>query len=70
MSRIKQSVTVSLSPYVIGKLAQNVGPGQTFSTNSDAVNTALVEMFQKLEILEVAEAFKKVENSRIKDDIN
>lgn len=66
MSRIKPALTVTLSPYVIEKLSQNMGEGKRFSTNSDAVNIALIELFQKLEMLEISNTFKKVEDLRKK----
>lgn len=49
---------MSLSPYVLDRLEVYTGEGKKFSTVSDAVNTALIEMFHRFELRELAEAVK------------
>ena len=58
MPRIKKTVSISLSPYVLEKLEANTGEGKRFATNSDAVNTALIELFYRLEIRELSKALE------------
>lgn len=58
MPRIKKTVSVSLSPYVLDRLEAYTGEGKKFSTVSDAVNTALIEMLHRFELRELAEAVK------------
>jgi Arc/MetJ-type ribon-helix-helix transcriptional regulator len=58
MPRIKKTVSISLSPYVLEKLEANTGEGRRFATSSDAVNTALIELFHRLEICELAKALE------------
>ena len=58
MSRIKRTVSVSLSPYVLDRLEAYTGEGKKFATVSDCVNTSLIELFYRFEIRELAEAVK------------
>ncbi len=48
----KDRITVTISPYVKDKLKKYVGKGKKFSSNSDAANTALIELFSRIEMLE------------------
>lgn len=47
----KDRITVSISPYVKAKLKKYVGKGEgkRFSSESDAANTALIELFYRIE---------------------
>jgi len=45
----KDRITVSISPYIKKKMDKYVGKGKTFSSASDAANTALIEMFFRIE---------------------
>lgn len=54
----KDRITVSVSPYVKTKLNKYVGKGKTFSSASDAANTALIEMFFRIEQEEKRESEK------------
>ncbi|HET8689318.1 MAG TPA: hypothetical protein VFM18_22135, partial [Methanosarcina sp.] len=47
----KDRITVTISPYVKEKLKKYVGKGKKFSSNSDAANTALIELFSRIEML-------------------
>ena len=66
MSRIKRTVSVSLSPYVLDRLEAYTGEGKRFATVSDSVNTSLIELFYRFEIRELAEAVK-IEKSFLKE---
>lgn len=54
----KERITVTVSPYVKEKIKKYVGKGKKFASASDATNTALIEMFTRIEIKEDTEARK------------
>jgi Arc/MetJ-type ribon-helix-helix transcriptional regulator len=45
----KDRITVSISPYIKNKMDKYVGKGNMFSSASDAANTALIELFFRIE---------------------
>ncbi len=52
----KDRITVTVSPYIKEKMQKYVGKGKKFSSVSDATNTALIELFFRIEVLETGDS--------------